>query len=216
MHAFARILIIVVLLDAGRSVAQPDVTGPASQGWEIAFRTGAMVPVGDAAEGAKLSDTFGVQFPLWLDLGYRFDKFFVGAYGQYAFGLLGKTITCDNPNLKCSVSAVRLGFEFQFHPGGRTKIDPWLGLGFGYQWSSIHLSDPSGSGTLSAEGWDLGRIEVGVDFAVGKVVRFAPFVGATIGQYGKTSASSSSGQERSGPIDQKAIHSWISFGLKAT
>lgn len=194
---------------------------PSEQGFEIGFRTGVMFPVGDAASGAKLSDGFGVQFPFWVDLGYRFGNVVVGAYGQWAAGLTGSTIDCGDAS--CSASAWRAGMEVQIHPAGRQgTVDPWFSLGFGYEWDTLHASASSGAGEVSGSatlhGWDIGRIGLGVDFPLTPWLRIGPFLHATVSEFTVGSLSISNNQLLTGsrPIDQKAVHSWITLGVKLT
>lgn len=81
----------VLLLAPGATPAAE--AGPTAGGFEAALHSGVMVPLGDAAGGStvdegelssKLSESFGLQFRLWLDVGYHIDRVFVGAYGQSA------------------------------------------------------------------------------------------------------------------------------------
>ena len=92
------------------------------------------IPVGDTSSGYKLSDGLGLQFPLWVDIGYRLGNLVIGAYGQWAPGLVGSQIDCQD--VKCSAWAWRAGLELQVHPAGRGGVDPWISLGFGYEWDT--------------------------------------------------------------------------------
>ena len=179
-------------------------SGPPPGGFEVAFRTGIVLPfgnvrtyAGDGPATVKLSDRFGMQVPLWLDIGYRFDRVFVGAYGQYAFGLPGG-IACSS----CSSSAIHLGLELQYHPfdwvTGQAPVGPWLGVGFGYEWATS-------SSTL--HGWDFVRLGFGGDFAVASGLLLGPFVECSLSQFQKEDSSN---------IDGKELHFWLVFGLKLT
>jgi len=190
----------------------------ANNGFEIAFRTGVSFPVGQAASNSKLSDSFGVQFPLWVDLGYRFGNVVVGAYGAWSPGLLGSEVDCGEAS--CSVSAWRAGLEAQLHLIGRDRaVDPWISLGFGYQWDILHasFSSPFGqaSGSVAIHGWDLARVGFGVDFRLTPWLRLGPFVHGTVSQFVEDSVTLE-GRTDSQPIEDKAIHSWITIGVKVT
>ena len=190
---------------------------PAESGFEIAFRSGVLIPVGNLSSGSKLKDAFGLQFPLWVDLGYRWDKYFVGAYGQYAFGLVGGQVDCGPAT--CSAGAFRAGFELQMHPNGRGSVDPWLGIGFGYEWDMVHESMFNGAtyvtGSVTVHGWDIARIGAGVDFALTRGLHIGPFVEATVSEFVKAGVSFPN-YEYSNEIPSKAVHSWISIGVKIT
>jgi hypothetical protein len=179
-------------------------------GWELAFRTGVIFPAGDAASGAALSLEVGVQFPLVLDVGYRINEhFFVGVVGQYAIGTIPSG-QCDSSQ-SCSESNGRVGAELQVHPLGRSgRVDPWFGLGFGYEWQLYGVSSSGQSGTLALSGFDFLNVDVGIDFPVGKV-HLGPYFGFTLGQFDHASDSNGSAS-----IDEKALHYWFCVGLKLT
>ena len=212
MHRLLKTIVAAVLVAATEARGVENET--ASNGFEVAFRSGVLIPAGDAAQDATLSDGYGVQFPLWIDLGYRLDRLFVGAYGQYAFGLLGSQLTCQS-GTSCSEYALRVGLELQYHLLGRVRVDPWLGLGAGYEWDSVHASNSSESATVTLQGWEFLRLEAGVDFAVADSLRLGPFVGFSMGQFDHGSVSGTTG-DTSQSIDQKALHFWICVGLKLT
>src|SRR5262245_28255092 len=139
MRQLSRTAALIAALLAGAAGSAHAADGaPSEQGFEVGFRTGVAIPVGDAASSAKLSNLLGLQFPLWVDLGYRFGPLVVGAYGQWAAGLLGRAADCEAAS--CSVSAWRAGLEVQVHPYGRRQIDPWVSLGFGYEWQTLRSS----------------------------------------------------------------------------
>jgi len=162
-----------------------------------------------------MSDTFGVQFPLWVDVGYRFDTLFIGAYGQYAFGLLGGQADCGSLGLSCSIAAIRTGFEAQFHPAGRLDVDPWVGVAFGYEWQSLQVSNAMGAVAVTLQGWEIARLGGGCDFAVTPWHRLGPFAEFSINEFVQTGFSGSQGGS-SEPIPRKALHFWISVGIKLT
>jgi hypothetical protein len=179
---------------------------PLRSGWELGFRTGVIFPGGDLVPGTQLSVGVGVQFPLVIDVGYRINELvFVGVVGQIALGTLGSA-SCGASD-SCLEWNGRVGAEVQLHPLGRAgRLDPWLGVGFGYEWQNYHES----SETLTVSGFDFLNLDVGLDFPVGKV-HLGPFFGFTLGQF---SHASDSGKSNS--IDDKALHYWFCLGLKVT
>lgn len=215
MHLVHGRSVLLGLLVACVSPAWGAEGGPPPRGLEAAFRSGVQIPAGDVSEGSKLSDGIGIQFPLWLDLGYRFDRWFIGAYGQYAFGLPGSNLSCGELGVSCSLAGIRTGAEVQFHPAGRVKVDPWFGVGFGYEWQTIKLSDATASATLTIHGWELARLGGGCDFAISDTFRLGPFAEFSIDEFVQTGASAQ-GQSVSASIDRKALHFWISLGVKVT
>ena len=216
MRSSMRIVLAVLLL-AARGAAAAD-TEPAASGFEVALRSGVMFPAGDALKDVKLSDYSNLGFPIWGDFGYRFGgKFFVGATALYAFGTLGDQYKsqCSAAGVSCSNSALRLGAEAHFHPLGRAPIDPWVGLGFGFEWITTKLTSGTDSATVTLQGWDFLQVEGGVDFALGSMFRLGPFVAFTLGQDDKISLSSG-GQSVSQDITDKALHYFFTVGARLT
>jgi hypothetical protein len=205
--------VLALMLTAGTARAGEETLvaeGPPATGWELAFRTGVIFPAGELSPGAALSIGVGVQFPIIIDVGYRLNRhLFLGVVGQYAIGTVGSG-SCPSGQ-SCLEMNGRIGPELQVHPLGRTgRVDPWFGLGFGYEWQIYSLSGSGASDTLTVSGFDFLNVDIGVDFPVGKV-HLGPYVGFTLGQYDH---ASDSGQSAS--IDSKALHYWFAVGIKLT
>jgi hypothetical protein len=162
-------------------------------GLEIAFRTGLQIPLGWETQYTQLSD-LGLQWPLWVDLGYRWDKVFLGASGQYAFAPSTSVSNCT------SCFAVRTGFVAQLHPAGHSSVDPWIGLGFGYEWQ--HLSS-----SFTLHGWDFLRVGGGCDFRFLPGFSIGPFAEVSIGEFTHVGSTE---------LPFKALHYWLTLGLKVT
>ena len=87
-HAFRSAVLLGALLVTAKGTRAAEV-GPPARGVELAFRTGVLFPGGDVeintfpdpdqAGPVSLSNWFKSQFPLWVDVGYRFDRWFVRA-----------------------------------------------------------------------------------------------------------------------------------------
>ena len=210
------VALAAVLLVAGSGPARADEPWPSAHGFEVGFRTGASFPVGDTESGVTLSSDRGVQFPLWLDLGYRIGDLVVGAYGQWAPGLPGSSLReFDCTNASCLVYAWKAGFEVQIHPAGRNRaVDPWISFGFGFEWNTWKFKDSRGDGQETLLGWDFARYGLGVDFALNPGLRIGPFVHGTVSQFGQYNISWSYPNERW--FSQKSVHSWITVGVKLT
>jgi len=78
---------------------------------------------------------------------------------------------------------------------------------------SLSVNAPSQSGTLDVSGWEFANLQLGIDFALGSVVKIGPWVSFSIGQYG-TVGGSSGGTGLSGDITNKTIHEWIMGGVR--
>jgi outer membrane protein W len=220
----------LVCCAAGTAVAQePGARGgsfssdfPSGSGasgrFVIGLRTGYAIAMGKVADGADndLSDGISGHIPIWLDLGYMVTpNVMLGLYGHYGFGLLASDISdyCDTGNLDCSASVVRVGAQGQYHFSPMDQIDPWLGVGIGYEWMSLSMSGSGIDRTGGAHGFEFLNLQGGADFKLSPAFGLGPFASFSLGQYG-TMTLSGSGADRTESIDQKAFHEWLTLGVR--
>jgi hypothetical protein len=183
--------------------------------FEAGFRTGLAFPLGDIAQDAALVDSIAWSVPLQIDAGARIGPAFVGGYFSYAFGKAGSKL--DNLASK-SASDLRVGFEVLWHFAPGAAVDPWAGLGIGYEW--LNFSAPVGTSTVSVSvrGFEFVNAQAGLDFTLGSLFRIGPCVLASLGQYatGSGDITGTTGGTVSGTSDiqNKRIHAWLSVGLR--
>jgi len=190
---------------------EPD---PNATHFEASLRVGFGLPLGSAAGNAsgggeqKLSDWSSFTVPIQLDIGVRLGgSWFLGGYFSYGFGGSVDSAICNNG---CTPSTLRIGGQVHWHPLGNVATDPWIGLGSGYEELKVSASDGNGSLT----GWEFGNLQLGLDFALGSVVKIGPWVSFSIGQYGTVSAAGTGGGSASVPIPNKTIHEWLMGGVR--
>jgi hypothetical protein len=113
---------------------------------------------------------------------------------------------------------VRFGFEVLWHLGLDRPVDPWLGLGVGYEWLNLSVTTPDGTINGTVRGFEWANLQLGIDFMLGRSFRLGPFVRSRIGQYdsGSLGLINQQGGEvaGSGDIQSKTIHVWIDVGLR--
>jgi|MudIll2142460700_1097286.scaffolds.fasta_scaffold162249_2 hypothetical protein len=183
---------------------------PAS-GFTFALRTGYAVPFGDAFQdtsgtGLSLSNLVSGSIPIWIDAGYRVDpNFHVGAFFDYGVAFAQ---VCP-PAQNCSSSDIRLGAQVAYHVLPGAPIDPWIAIGFGYEWLSI-----SGFGLL--RGWEFFDIQVGADFLVGRAYAVGPFVAVSVAQFDTLSQKAAGAPTPADLGSGQSLHGWVQFGLKGT
>lgn len=211
---------------AAKDEPAPTAAGSAGGKFAIGLRLGYGVPLGSAAKNDdgssnKMSDGFGGQVPIWLDLGYMVTpNLMLGLYGQYGFGSVSGQLKsiCDQASaagVSCSVSDIRFGVQAHYHFSPAEKIDPWLGLGVGYELLKISLSGDGGDGSITDKGFEFANLQGGVDFKVLPSFGVGPFVSFSFGQYGSTSTSGAfTDFGAGGDITNKAIHEWLTFGAR--
>ena len=213
-------------------------TGNARADTEFEFgpRLGYALPFGyvESGNNDKLRHTFKGQVPIWLDAGARIaERFFVGAYLDYNVGVLSSELSqaCDTINASASVSAscsgqdVRFGGEFLFHLLPKGRLDPWLGVGVGYEWLAFSVTEEAGgqTATLSAgvHGFELANLQLGLDIPVAQHIALGPFLAFTLAEFRRTSTSCSGdcvigSLAESSDITQKALHEWLFLGVRGT
>lgn len=239
-HAVRRVRLLcaalAALVVAPAMAAEARAPDPVRIGGRLHFalRTGFGLPLGRYADVQALAsvrdednaigdDTYGV-IPIWFDAGYRLsDHLLLGAY--FMFGIvLPKTAPADNPlgggcpeGFDCFATGVRLGVQAQYSFAPERTLDPWLGVGLGYEWVSTQLegeafSFPFESSTRYS-GPDLLQLQGGVDFHTRSIFSVGPFGSVSAMRY--TSCSLTLGGEESRcELEDGGWHGWLVFGMR--
>jgi hypothetical protein len=229
-----RIVVVGVFLGCSLAPAAAGAAGETK--FEGGLRSGYGVPLGKASADATLDMSAAIagQIPIWLDVGARIrERVFLGASFSYGFGFLGSTYseTCKElalgsevrAEVTCSSKDIRLGASALYHFGPPDEIHAWLGGGIGYEWWSLSQSVTAGGQnadlSVTAHGFELLNLQVGGDFPLGQYVALAPFVAFTLAQFGRASGACSGDcagiTTNSVPIEQKSLHEWLFFGVRA-
>jgi hypothetical protein len=115
------------------------------QGLELGLRTGYALPLGNSVgafpggTASSLSDLVTGVLPIWIDAGYRFPHVYVGAYFQYGIAFINNDKTgCGG--LDCSSSDVQFGANVHYHLFPDRTLDPWGGVGVGYEFLNFKSS----------------------------------------------------------------------------
>jgi len=146
-------------------------------GFELGGRLGYGVPMGDASgdPGDELSSTVSGMLALQLDVGARVARHIMaGAYFQSGLGFQGDQArrVCGVIGADCTPRIYRLGIQGQFHFLPQGRFDPWVGVGFGYEWLSLSAEDKTAFAnvevTATARGWEFVQFQAGLDLEAGK------------------------------------------------
>ena len=197
-------------------------------GFDLGLRLGYGIPLGSLADAAitvagtnftvnsELNDVISGQVPIWIDAGYRFTpNFMAGIYFQYGFGFVPSN-GCPN-GWDCSAQDIRFGLQAQYRFMPRESFDPWLGVGFGYEWLDRSFSFQGVDGTFTVHGWEFLNLQGGVDFKVADSFGIGPFLSFSLGEYSSYSADISGlgvAGSGSGDIDNTALHEWLTLGVR--
>lgn len=181
MKLFPVVLLTVVPAIAA---AQPEAVDTVGWGHAVAAvpdRTFEIaVATGYAQGGGKLGGTLGsledVAGPgaaVEVDLGYRIiPQLTVGVYGTLARSQHGDQIDSNTDVLGASA-----GVQAAWHLRPHVSIDPWVSLGGG--WRALWLNPDAGKVT-SLQGFDVARLQLGVDYRVTKEIAIAPVIGGSV------------------------------------
>jgi hypothetical protein len=216
--------------------ADTEAPAPARIGGRLHFalRTGYGFPLGKYAnvqalagvrddDNAIRDDTYGV-IPIWFDAGYRLgDHLLLGAY--FMFGIVvPKTAPAANPlgggcpeGFDCSATGIRLGVQAQYSFAPEAALDPWLGVGVGYEWVGTQLDGEVFSfpfeATTRYSGPDLLQLQGGVDFHTRSIFSVGPFGSVSAMRY-TTCSLTLAGDESRCELEEGGWHGWLVFGLR--
>ena len=186
----------------------------AGDGVEFGARVGYAIPLGDAGadrygSGVPFSTWVEHAIPIEVDLGYRFDPHvYAGVYGGYSVISRADCETGD-----CSDHGFRVGGNVQLHPLGQVLVDPWFGLGFGYEWLSFSQRFSTGNDDRMLHGFEFVILQTGIDFTVSSaspVIKLGPVVTFSLATFRKEAFSNA------GSIDiDERLHEWLVLGFRA-
>lgn len=183
-------------------------------------RAGLGYPLGQSSAGKRMSDWVGLSFPLSFELGARlFGRYELAAVGQYAIGIPSSTSGsgCYSGNNACTASIGQIGIEFLYHPLGLSAVDPYVGVGTGFEWLVVRASVQGSNYDQALGGWNWVVLQGGVDFPLGQALRLGPYVLASVGQYQSsnfTVPTPGGPQSGSSSVAHPAVHFWLSLGLR--
>ena len=186
-------------------------------GLQVGARLGYGLAMGDVAKDSKMSDGVKSQIPIWLDVGYNVsDSLMVGAYVQYGIAQLADKACPDSAD--CSASDLRFGVQGHYHLSPGESMDPWFGLGVGYEIASASASGETMGqkfdSTASYSGFEFANLQAGLDFEASEGLGVGPFVSFSIGQFSSANLSVTGQPDQDGDIKDKAMHQWIVFGVR--
>ena len=188
------------------------VAGPPDTGVSLGARLGYMLPLGSLQQDGDLSKAVSGGVPIILDAGYRFTpNIYLGLYGQYAFTFVAGD-ACGS-GASCSAHDIRFGINAHYHFQPKENVDPWVGIGIGYEWLTVSESSGNVSGDTSVSGFEFVNLQGGVDFKATPAFRVGPFVSLSFSEYGSASTSLA-GSSTSSDIQNKALHEWFTFGVR--
>ncbi|HEY0252590.1 MAG TPA: hypothetical protein VGC41_13740 [Kofleriaceae bacterium] len=149
----------------------------ASSALELGVATGYTQGAGPVGGGMQhLQDITGAGGAVEIDAMYRINP-------TVAVGLFGTFSSYSNGDLSAGNSDIfgaSAGIQAAFHFRPDRSIDPWVSVGTG--WRSLWLSPQTGKNT-SLQGLELARLQLGVDYRLGRDVAISPVVSGAIDMF---------------------------------
>jgi hypothetical protein len=183
----------------------------------LGVRLGWAFPAGLLAKGDSLGSNLNAMLPIWLDGGYRVSReLYVGAFFQWAVAWVAGQ-WCP-ANLECSASDVRFGADVHLSLGGliglgeSRKVDPWVGLGAGYESTSFKLSAGGTSSTRTYRGFELANAQLGADYTGFRAFRVGGFFTTTLALYSSLTDTTPTGSADYTP--DRGYHLWFMLGVR--
>ncbi len=187
-----------IVLGAGVASAQESIPNEGSAGFdhpvpavsralEIAVGGGYLQGVGDiAGVGPRVQDLSGPGGTVELKIGYRAtENLAFGGYGTFSQFASGDDLA-GGTDVRGATAG---GFaEWHFRPA--QSLDPWVGLSSG--WRGLWLSPDSGKNT-SIQGWEIARVQLGLDYRLSPEVAIGPVVGASVNTFFTEDSPATSG-----------------------
>jgi hypothetical protein len=200
--------------------------GAPPTGLELGLRTGYALPFGDvygAANGnpaLSLSDQTTGVLPIWIDAGYRFSpNIYLGAFFQYGVAFINSSKAfnggCSGSGTSCSGSDVLVGVDLHYHLLPDKTLDPWGGVGAGYEIGSESQSANGTSSGATYNGFQFLNLQAGVDWkGITPSLGIGPFLMFSLGQYSNCSYSGAAATFFSCTIPSGALHEWLTIGVR--
>src|SRR4051812_36245256 len=165
-------------------------------GFSLGVRAAFAWPYGGLDDSTDVAQVINNLVPVRIDAGYWINRnIYVGLYGHYGFAF-------SNCNLgrSCSAHDLNFGIEGIYNLAPTQMIQPWVGLGFGYEILNLNSSGDE----TTFKGLELGNVELGFDFAPSKNMTIGVFGAVPI--YSKYTSFSANGQ--SNDIGNQVVHRW--------
>lgn len=132
--------------------------------------------IGGGTGGAKGAALGGPGIGADLGLGYRINPH-VSIGGTAGYNELNMAGT----NRGVGMRGATAGFEATYHAAPYSRVDPWFSVGGGYRLLWTH--EPISNTNTYMHGFELGRLNLGVDVRVNDSIAVAPTIGGDLNMF---------------------------------
>jgi hypothetical protein len=208
----------------------PAPAGPPKR-FQLAVRLGFALPLLNAYRSPKdqsavaLSDEVVGSVPIGLEIGHRvMSALYLGGVVTFgpAFPREASDGYCQPNATSCGGDHLRVAFQARVYPLRAGVLEPWIGLGFGYERLELREEGTLATGDTGGVATTLSGIEyfelsAGADFEVLRDVRLGPLLSFALGQYGRATVQQTSAigtTTSSNTIKDPAVHGWLQLGVR--
>lgn len=167
-----------------RPAPAPWPAGPISPLY-FAFGLGGAFPYGEVEDGVDVNRVFDPQFDFDLEGLVRLTpNLAMGLYLDLGFGDPARETrdACYSAGISCDAQRTRFGLLLRQTFSPRAHVTPWFSAGTGFEWGEIN-DDYYGEEQFSYSGWEMVRLQVGVDLRSSPAIGFGLYGGAALGRY---------------------------------
>ncbi len=191
------------------------------------FTSGSAQTLGTNGNTTSMASFQRGMLPIWFDLGYRFNRnVYLGLFYQFAptFPPSGNCAvspgTSASGQTTCDGFEHRFGIDLQYHILPKELVDPWIGLGLGYELAQLNLSQGAGGDTGSFQaGGPQADLQLGADLRFAHAVPFGPFIDVSLAELGTENDYAANGHGPNGGSSAVSfntkLHGWVTLGIRA-
>jgi hypothetical protein len=207
----------------------------ANRGPQLGLRFGYGSGTGVVYSGLTVHDASDGALPLYVDLGWRFlPQLYAGLYGSFAPVFVNNNPVSCPGNFDCNAQQWRFGVQADFHFVPRSRLDPYIGLGGGYEILHTNVNGttpvPTPFGAMPAQasagiidrGWEFVNVTLGFDARINSEVGIGPFVSGSLNEYnvhtGTQSVTLNGTQVMNAPVTgvSHGLHELYVAGIRGT
>jgi outer membrane protein W len=194
--------------------------GPAAaQGrFRVGLRGGYGWATGDYVVGHSMDELVSSEIPVTLELGYQlWDHLTLGAYGQYVFGTVASAQASDCATVasECSIVGYRTGLQVLVDLWPTGTVDPWLGVGIGYEWLAYEQDYGYAISKLTFRGWNWIVLQAGADVRVTPWLAVGPYVSYGTGVFSTEVEDIPPAGTNEITFADTSEHGWLEAGVRA-
>ena len=215
-----RIVLLIALAAPALASAQyrygrppPGEWGPPWAGPSFSFWLGVGLPGGDISnEGdGRLGDLVNSSIPFGGEIAYRFNPAFrTGVFFQLApLSIAGSACASGD---RCDGMDYQFGFDAQIHLAPFRRVDPWVGLGVGWEWMEINATNFTDNipDRWTYSGVLFPRLSTGLDIPLTPTFTLGPYLSWEAGRFTQVDQES----RGSFDINSPAYHGWLEIGVR--